>query len=238
MRLAPGAYEYVAIPAALALVALVVFPPASVVALALAGCVLLFFRDPERVPEEGVARDAAVAAADGTVSVIRAETDDAGRERVRVGVFMNVTDVHVNRVPLPGTVESVEHVPGGHLPAFTKDAERNERLHVDVGDPTAHDGDGENEYRVTQIAGTVARRCHAYVEPGDELARGERFGHIAFSSRVDVVLPPRYSLADVLVDEGDRSVAGRTLLAEDPRVAEDRRSASGEDAVDESEDEA
>jgi len=228
MELAPGAWDYAAIPAALALVALVVFPPASLVALALAGCVLLFFRDPERVPDEGVARDAAVAAADGTVSVVRTEEDDAGRERVRVGVFMNVTDVHVNRAPLPGTVESVEHVPGGHLPAFTKAAERNERLHVDVGDPTAHDGDGsENEYRVTQIAGTVARRCHAYVQPGDDLDRGARFGHIAFSSRVDVVLPPRYSLADVLVDEGDRSVAGRTLLAADPRSNE--RGADGDE---------
>jgi phosphatidylserine decarboxylase len=211
MRLAPGAYDYAAIPAVLALVALVVFPPASLVALALAGFVLLFFRDPERVPDDGVARDAAVAAADGTVSVVRTETDDAGRERVRVGVFMNVTDVHVNRAPLPGTVESVEHVPGGHMPAFTKTAERNERLHVDVGGPQS-----ANEYRVTQIAGTVARRCYAYVQSDEELRRGDRFGHIAFSSRVDVVLPPRFSLADVLVDEGDRSVAGRTLLAEDP----------------------
>ena len=211
MQLAPGAWDYAAIPAALALVALVVFPPASLAALALAFATLAFFRDPERVPGEGVARDAALAAADGTVSVIRTEEDDAGRERVRVGVFMNVTDVHVNRAPLPGTVESVEHVPGGHLPAFTKAAERNERLHVDV-----EEAGGESEYRVTQIAGTVARRCHAYVQPGDDLDRGERFGHIAFSSRVDVVLPPRYSLADVLVDEGDRSVAGRTLLAEDP----------------------
>jgi len=211
MRLAPGAYDYAAIPAALALVALVVFPPASVVALALAFATLAFFRDPERVPVEGSARDAAVAAADGTISVVRTEADDAGRERVRVGVFMNVTDVHVNRAPLPGTVESVEHVPGGHLPAFSKAAERNERLHVDVDEAR-----GENGYRVTQIAGTVARRCHAYVQHGDDLDRGARFGHIAFSSRVDVVLPPRFSLADVLVDEGDRSVAGRTLLADDP----------------------
>jgi phosphatidylserine decarboxylase len=212
MRLAPGAYDYAAVPAVLALLCLVAFPPASLVALALAGFVLLFFRDPERVPEAGVARDAALAAADGTVSVVRTETDDAGRERVRVGVFMNVTDVHVNRAPLPGTVDSVEHVPGGHLPAFSKAAERNERLHVDFDGP-----ESENEYRVTQIAGTVARRCHAYVEPGDALDRGARFGHIAFSSRVDVVLPPRFSLADVLVDEGDRSVAGRTLLADDPQ---------------------
>jgi phosphatidylserine decarboxylase len=163
-----------------------------------------------------VPRDAAVAAADGKVSVVRTETDDEGRERVRVGVFMNVTDVHVNRAPLTGTVASVEHVPGGHMPAFTKAAERNERLHVDVGGE-----ESENEYRITQIAGTVARRCHSYVGAGDELDAGQRFGHIAFGSRVDVVLPPRFSLDDVLVDEGDRSVAGRTLLARDPAAGAD-----------------
>ncbi|WP_227134292.1 protein sorting system archaetidylserine decarboxylase [Halorubellus salinus] len=215
MRLAPGAYDYAAVPAVLALVFLVVFPPASLVALALAGFVLAFFRDPERVPSAGAARDAALAAADGTVSVVRTETDDDGRERVRVGVFMNVTDVHVNRAPLPGTVERVEHVPGGHMPAFTKEAERNERLHVDLSESTADDADDEQAYRITQIAGTVARRCHSYVDAGDELVAGQRFGHIAFSSRVDVLLPPRFDETHVLVDEGDRSVAGRTLLARD-----------------------
>ncbi|NHN40876.1 phosphatidylserine decarboxylase [Halorubellus sp. JP-L1] len=221
MRLAPGAYDYAAIPAVLALVALVAFPPASLVALALAGFVLLFFRDPERVPVEGAARSAALAAADGTVSVIRTEEDDDGRERVRVGVFMNVTDVHVNRVPLPGTVADVEHVPGGHLPAFSKEAERNERLHVDLVDESAP-ADSE-PYRVTQIAGTVARRCHSYVQSGDALARGERFGHIAFSSRVDVLLPPRFGPEDLLVEEGDGTRAGRTVLATDPaaRVSDD-----------------
>jgi len=219
MRLAPGAYEYAAVPAAMALVALVAFPPASLVALALAGAVLLFFRDPERVPVEDAARSAALAAADGTVSVVRAEEDDDGRERVRVGVFMNVTDVHVNRVPLPGTVEDVEHVPGGHLPAFSKAAERNERLHVDLRDESAP-GDPE-PYRLTQIAGTVARRCHTYVQRGDALSRGERYGHIAFSSRVDVVLPPRFGVEDVIVQEGDTARAGRTVLATDPATRGD-----------------
>jgi phosphatidylserine decarboxylase len=218
MQLAPGAWDYAAIPAALALGALVVFPPASLLALALAGFVLAFFRDPERVPAEGVARDAVLAAADGKVSEIRTEEDAAGRERVRVAVFMNVTDVHVNRAPLPGTVEAVEHVPGGHLPAFSKDAERNERMHYDFVEPTADTAEQErSEFRVTQIAGTVARRCHSYVDPGADLGAGDRFGHIAFSSRVDVVLPPRFSREDVLVDDGDRTIAGRTLLAEDPR---------------------
>jgi len=208
MELAPGAWKHAAVPGVLALVALLVVPAAGVALLAVAGGVLLFFRDPERAPSSGAPSDGVLAPADGTVSVVRVEDDDAGRERVRVGTFMNVTDVHVNRAPLPGTVERVEHVPGGHRPAFAKAAERNERMHYDV--------EGTNEYRVTQIAGTVARRCHGYVDAGDELARGERVGHIAFSSRVDVVLPPRFSMGDLRVEEGETVRAGRTVLADDP----------------------
>jgi phosphatidylserine decarboxylase len=224
MRLAPGAWRHAAIPAALALGCLLVAPPASVLAIALALAVLAFFRDPERVPAAGSPRDGALAAADGRVHVVDTETDDDGRERVRVGVFMNVTDVHVNRTPLPGTVDAVDHQPGGHLPAFSKAAERNERLHVTVTEDAPHanettDGtarDVASSYRVTLIAGTVARRCHSYVESGDALARGQRLGHIAFSSRVDVLLPPRFALDDVLVASGDTVRAGRTLLATDP----------------------
>jgi len=208
MQLAPGAWRHAAVPAALAVAALVVVPAAGVALLAVAAGVLLFFRDPERAPAEGAPADGVLAPADGKVSVIRVEEDDAGRERVRVGTFMNVTDVHVNRAPLPGTVEAVTHEAGGHWPAFSKAAERNERMHYDVS--------GANEYRVTQVAGTVARRCHGYVEGGDVLARGERFGHIAFSSRVDVVLPPRFSPGDLRVDEGDPVRAGRSVLADAP----------------------
>jgi phosphatidylserine decarboxylase len=206
---------------------LVVVPPLGVLALALAGGVLAFFRDPERQPADSAPPGCALAAADGTVSVVRTEDDDAGRERVRVGVFMNVTDVHVNRAPLPGRVTGVEHVPGGHLPAFSKRAERNERLHVDFVPAAAPDADDQsggadtgdgNAFRVTLIAGTLARRCHGYVDPGDRVDRGERIGHIAFSSRVDVVLPPRFDRDDLLVEQGDTVRAGRTPLAADPAV--------------------
>lgn len=222
MQLAPGAWRHAAVPAALALATLVVVPAAGVALLAVAGFVLLFFRDPERAPSEGADSESVLAPADGKVSVVRVEADDAGRERVRVGTFMNVTDVHVNRAPLPGTVASVEHVPGGHWPAFAKAAERNERMHYDVS--------GANEYRVTQIAGTVARRCHGYVDDGDELARGERFGHIAFSSRVDVVLPPRFSVADLRVEEGEAVRAGQTVLADDPGDEEHGDDGAGDSA--------
>ncbi|USZ68290.1 protein sorting system archaetidylserine decarboxylase [Halorussus salilacus] len=194
-RFAPGAWRYAAIPLALALPAGVVASPlASAGALALAAAVLAFHRDPDRTPpESGIP-----APADGKVSVVREEGD-----RVRVGVFMNVTDVHVNRAPLGGRVEAVDHEPGRHLPAFSKESDRNEKLHIRFDD-----------HEVTLIAGAFARRIHPYVEPGDELDRGERLGHISFGSRADVVLPASVGLGDVTVERGDRVRAGETVVAE------------------------
>ncbi|WP_276281742.1 protein sorting system archaetidylserine decarboxylase [Halorussus caseinilyticus] len=199
-RFAPGAWRY-----ALAGFALAV--PAAILArlrdrsrawglgFALLGVgALLFHRDPDRTPpDSGV-----LAPADGRVSVVREEGD-----RVRVGVFMNVTDVHVNRAPLGGRVEAVEHEPGKHRPAFSKESDKNEKLHVRFAD---HD--------VTLIAGAFARRIHPYVESGDELGRGERLGHVSFGSRADVLLPESVGLGDVAVERGQKVRAGETVLAD------------------------
>jgi len=152
-----------------------------------------FHRDPRRSPPPA----GVVAPADGRVSTVRTEG-----ERVRVAVFMNVTDVHVNRAPMAGTVEALEHTPGRHLPAFTKESERNERVRIDCG-----------ACEVTLIAGAVARRIHPYVEAGDELERGERIGHISFGSRADVLLPPAFDAGDVRVETGQRVRAGETVVA-------------------------
>jgi phosphatidylserine decarboxylase len=162
----------------------------------LSASALLFHRDPDRTPpESGV-----LSPADGRVSVIREESHPSG-DRVRVGVFMNVTDVHVNRAPLGGRVESVEREPGKNRPAFSKESDDNEKVHVRFAD---HD--------VTLVAGAFARRIHPYVEPGDELDRGERLGHISFGSRADVLVPPEVDLADVAVERGQSVRAGETKL--------------------------
>jgi len=191
---APGAWRYALPVVALAALLRRRFPRGWLVCLALAGAVLGFHRDPERdSPEDGV-----LAPADGRVSVIRTEG-----QRVRVGVFMNLHDVHVNRAPVAGEVRAVTHSAGGHWPAFTKASDRNERLVVDLG-----------AYEVTLVAGAVARRIHPYVEPGDELDRGERIGHISFGSRVDVVFPEGVDPADLAVEPGDPVRAGETVLAE------------------------
>lgn len=193
MKFASGAWRFASPLFALAIPLLVVAPWASVLAIALGIATLLFFRDPDRLPpESGV-----LAPADGKVSVVRREG-----ERLRVGVFMNVTDVHVNRAPLSGTVTLIDHRPGANKPAFSKDSDRNEQVRIDC--------DG---FEVVQIAGWFARRIHPYVEEGQEVARGERIGHIAFGSRADVIFPEGVDETDLDVSIGDRVRAGETVLA-------------------------
>lgn len=192
MNVAPGAGRYAGAAAVLGLLALPLSPVATAVGVAVAAFVLWFHRDPEREsPAEGV-----VAPADGKVSVVREENG-----RIRLGVFMNLHDVHVNRAPLGGVVESVEHTPGAHRPAFSKDSDRNERVRIDWGD-----------HAVVLIAGAFARRITPYVEAGDGPEGGERIGHISFGSRADVLLPPGIEREDLRVEEGDRVRAGETVL--------------------------
>ena len=200
IAVASGAWRYAAACFVAAVVAVVVFPPGAAVALSLGVAVLWFHRDPGRKPpESGI-----VAPADGRVSVLREEGD-----RVRVGIFMNVTDVHVNRAPVAGTVESVEHRPGAYKPAFSKESDRNERVVIDCGD-----------YQIALIAGWFARRIHPYVEAGDDLVRGQRIGHVSFGSRADVVLPPRYDRDDVRVAVDETVTAGETrLVATEPSAS-------------------
>ena len=201
MNVVRTAWWYAIPPLVLSFPAFFVSPSAAVGCVLLGVAVLAFFRDPERSPPfEGV-----VSPADGKVSVIREE-----RSRLRVGVFMNVTNVHVNRAPLPGTVDAVEHVSGSYRPAFSKDSDRNERVRIDVDGP-------EGEYSVILIAGAFARRITTYVEPGDELARGDRIGHIAFGSRADVLLPRSFQGTHVQVSRGEAVRAGETIIATEDR---------------------
>lgn len=158
--------------------------------------VILFFRDPDREP----LGDGVLSPADGRVTQVD------GGERVRVSVFMRPYDVHVNRSPIDGSVVEMGHVPGKHLPAFSKSSDRNERVKIMID---SLDG----EFVLVQVAGTLARRITPYVDVGDELSRGERVGVIAFGSRADVVFPPQYTEDDVLVGVGDTVRAGETVIA-------------------------
>ncbi|QNP66263.1 phosphatidylserine decarboxylase [Streptomyces genisteinicus] len=169
----------------------------AVPATALAAGMLWFFRDPERE----VAQGRVISPADGVVQSIMPWKDG----RTRVAIFMSPLNVHVNRAPLAGTVTSVEHVPGGFVPAFNKESENNERVvwHFDT-----ELGDIE----MVQIAGAVARRIVPYIPQGTKVEQGERIGLIRFGSRVDIYLPEG---VDVAVEVGQTTTAGVTRIDRD-----------------------
>ncbi|WP_030547436.1 phosphatidylserine decarboxylase [Streptomyces albus] len=169
----------------------------AVPATALAAGMLWFFRDPEREITQG----RVISPADGVVQSIMPWKDG----RTRVAIFMSPLNVHVNRAPLAGTVTSVEHVPGGFVPAFNKESENNERVvwHFDT-----ELGDIE----MVQIAGAVARRIVPYVTQGTKVEQGERIGLIRFGSRVDIYLPEG---VEVDVEVGQATQAGVTRLDRD-----------------------
>ncbi|MFF2777712.1 phosphatidylserine decarboxylase [Streptomyces sp. NPDC058052] len=169
----------------------------AVPATALAAGMLWFFRDPERE----IARGRVISPADGVVQSIMPWKDG----RTRVAIFMSPLNVHVNRAPLAGTVTSVEHVPGGFVPAFNKESENNERVvwHFDT-----ELGDIE----MVQIAGAVARRIVPYIPQGTKVEQGDRIGLIRFGSRVDIYLPEG---VEVDVEVGQVTTAGVTRIDRD-----------------------
>ena len=168
------------------------------------GVLLWFFRDPPRSPEE--AGDVFVSPADG--EVVDIERVHGARfldgPALKVGIFMSLWDVHVNRAPLDGRVVFIEHVPGRYLQAFRPEAaEVNE--HNLIGLETRH-----GRMLVKQIAGILARRIVCWVEPGQETRTAEPLGVIKFGSRVEVYLPPDAAPAVVL---GEHVFAGQTTIA-------------------------
>ncbi|MBK3624451.1 phosphatidylserine decarboxylase [Streptomyces sp. MBT49] len=152
-------------------------------------------------PEREIAPGRVISPADGVVQSIMPWKDG----RTRVAIFMSPLNVHVNRAPLAGTVTSVEHIPGGFVPAFNKESENNERVvwHFDT-----ELGDIE----MIQIAGAVARRIVPYIPEGTKVEQGERIGLIRFGSRVDIYLPEG---VDVAVEVGQKTVAGVTRIDRD-----------------------
>lgn len=181
-----------------------------------------FFRDPDRMTP--VRAGLVVSPADGVVQSIvmappPAELDMGTEPRQRISIFMNVFNVHVNRVPADGTVTRLAYAPGKFLNAtLDKASEDNERQAVRMSTP-----DG-GELAFVQIAGLIARRIVCDLVEGQEVKAGERFGIIRFGSRLDVYLDGRMT---PLVCAGQTAVAGETVLAdsatgETPRRGESR----------------
>ena len=167
--------------------------------------VLQFFRDPPRtIPLDP---SAVLSPADGRIVVVEKAHDPyANREALKISVFMNVFNVHSNRSPVDGKVEKVEYFPGKFVNAdLDKASTENERNAVVM---TAANG---QTITFVQVAGLIARRILCYVNEGETLARGQRYGFIRFGSRVDVYLPLS---ARPLVVVGEKVSATETVLAQ------------------------
>lgn len=167
--------------------------------------VLQFFRDPPRtIPQQA---NAVLSPADGRIVVVeKAQDPYAGREALKISVFMNVFNVHSNRSPVDGKIENIQYFPGKFVNAdLDKASVENERNALTI---TAANG---QTVTCVQVAGLIARRILCYAKQGDQLARGQRYGFIRFGSRVDVYLPLS---ATPKVTVGDKVSATETILAD------------------------
>jgi phosphatidylserine decarboxylase len=164
-----------------------------------------FFRDPPRVAP-GQA-NAVLSPADGKIVLVeRARDPYLDRDALKISVFMNVFDVHSNRSPVDGVVKNKWYHAGRFFnAALDKASLENERSALHLATP------GGVDVTCVQIAGLIARRILCYVEPGDVLSRGQRYGFIRFGSRVDVYLPTD---AAPKVAVGDAAYATTTIIAE------------------------
>ena len=189
-----------------AILALLGLTTLTLVALAATFCVCGFFRDPDRVipDEEGVV----VSPADGKV-IIAGPVDNSpyyNGKSIKISIFMSVFNVHVNRVPFNGRVTAIDYFPGKFFSAnLDKSSQQNEHnavsFEMDNGKPLC----------VVQIAGLIARRIICYINPGDHLQRGQRFGLICFGSRLDIYLPTDIELKVAI---GDKVKAGTSILGQ------------------------
>jgi len=162
---------------------------------------LVFFRDPDRAIGKGV-----VACADGRIREIKRLDDEVIGKCIMVSTFMNLYNVHVNRMPIDGRIVDVKHYSGWHLPAFKKESEKNERVILIVDSDIGR-------FKIVQIAGAIARRIVVYVKKGDKIGKGDRIGIIRLGSRVDVYLPED-KIKKINVKIGDFVKAGVDTVAE------------------------
>ncbi len=167
--------------------------------------ILFFFRDPDRDITEG--DNYILSPADGNVVQIKEVQEDQYIEgpATQISIFLSPMDVHINRVPVRGTLEYLEYEPGIFLVAYDHRAsELNERADFGVRHPSG------TKVFFRQITGFLARRIVYHLEKGDELNAGDRFGMMKFGSRMDILVPAE---VEINVSEGEKAVAGQTILA-------------------------
>ncbi len=205
----PDGWKFVAIGVVATLILFLLWHPAGWLALIVTLWIVYFFRDPWRVTP--MRAGLIISPADGiVVSIAPAppppELDMGGTPVTRIGIFLNLLDVHVARAPAAGTIAARHYTPGRFINAsLDKASEHNERLALRVSPAEGPD------IACVLIAGLVARRIVCPLSAGQRVGVGERIGIIRFGSRVDIYLPPPYV---PLVALGQQMVGGETVLAD------------------------
>ena len=172
---------------------------------------IYFFRNPERIIPENIDNNLVIAPADGKIIEIEDITPDEEiglpkNKYTKIGIFMNVFNVHVNRIPVSGKVIWLKYVPGAFFNAsLDKSSKKNERMISKI------EIKRDVFVYVVQIAGLVARRIKCELEENQSVNIGDRFGIIRFGSRVDLYVPENFKINSL---ENQISVAGETILAE------------------------
>jgi phosphatidylserine decarboxylase len=205
----PDGWRFIAIALVATAVLFWIYDPLGWIGVVGTAWCVYFFRDPWRVTpqREGLV----IAPADGLVvsvgpAVPPAELEMGTAPMTRIGIFLNVFDVHVNRVPMTGRVAKRVYHPGKFFNAsLDKASEENERMAIRIATSEGPD------IAVVQVAGLVARRIVCTVSEGDALIAGQRFGLIRFGSRTDVYLPPAWTPFAIV---GQRVLGGETVVAD------------------------
>jgi phosphatidylserine decarboxylase len=213
----PDGWKFIALFAAVTLVLFLVFPPLGWIALMATLWCVYFFRDPWRVTP--LRAGLVVSPADGRIvsiapAVPPAELGMGPAPMMRIGIFLNVFDVHVNRIPLGGRIVKLAYHKGKYLNAsLDKASDENERMAIRIAPADAAPGapPGSGDMAVVQIAGLVARRIRCDLREGEDVITGQRFGIIRFGSRTDVYLPAG-TVPMVVV--GQHTIGGETVIGD------------------------
>ena len=175
--------------------------------------IFYFFRDPNRiVPLDSFI----VSPADGTITYIGDantpfDIENSNQLYTKVSIFLSIFDVHVNRMPIDGTIKEIKYIPGKFINAtLDKSSEQNEKNIIKISN-------GNYDYFVVQIAGLIARRIVCNVNKNQDLKKGERIGIIKFGSRVDLYLPKSNK---VLVSKGQKVIGGETIISNPKNIRE------------------
>jgi phosphatidylserine decarboxylase len=203
--IAKEGYPFIAFSAFVTLILAVLgYDLLALPALAITTFVLCFFRDPERIGP--ISEDALISPADGKVILIEKIIDDQYLlgQVYKISIFMNVFNVHVNRVPVSGTVEKILYTPGKFYSADSdRGALHNEHCATILRCVRGH------RLAFVQVAGLIARRIVCWLEVDDQVRRGQRFGLIRFGSRVDLYIPTQTQLE---IAVGQKVKAGETVI--------------------------